>query len=383
MSDDKLSDLLTQYLAGTISKEDLRLLLDLMAIDDQRQVEPIIDKLIKEKGLLDNTSEHFNQGAVMNSIRRRICRGHLTGTRWLVAGTVTFLVILSVILHQNSEKNVSIHQKATASDILLPEQNHVILRLTDGTQYDLSQAPLKTLNEIGVNIITEEDGQTRFVFTPASIEKTGFYTIKNGKGHTCQLQLTDGSRIWLNAGATLSYPSRFSESRRHVTLEGEAFFEIAHDEHRPFNVSTTHTTVQVLGTKFNIAADSSTGIAHTTLVEGSVAVIYGNQTRLLDPGWQATTEDMTPGILTDTVNLRDVLAWKEGYFRFNDHTIAEVMAQVAAWYEIEHIYVDKQTDDRFTGSVSKAQKLSEVLLQLTEISNYRFKINERSVYIMK
>jgi Fe2+-dicitrate sensor, membrane component len=383
MSREKLSDLLNQYLAGTISKEDLRVLLDLMAIDDQRQVEPIIDKLIKEKGPLDDTSEHFNQGAVMNSIRRRICSGYLPGTRWLAAGIATFLVILSVLLYQNSDKKVSIHQKAIASDIFLPEKNHVILRLTDGTQYDLSQAPLKTLNEIGVNIVTEEDGQTRFVFTPASIEKTGFYTIKNGKGHTCQLQLTDGSRIWLNAGATLSYPSRFPESRRHVTLEGEAFFQVAHDEHRPFNVSTAHTVVQVLGTQFNIAADSSTGFTHTTLVEGSVAVTNGNQTRLLQPGWQATTEDTTPGILTDTVNLRDVLAWKDGYFRFNDHTIAEVMAQVAAWYGIEHIHIDEQTGDRFTGSVSKAQKLSDVLLQLTEISNYRFKIKERSVYIMK
>lgn len=383
MDEDKLNELLTQYLTGTISRDELRRLREFLAIEDVGEIETVIEKLVEKDLQADQTHQKFDQDTVLQSIWKKIDKNRALNMRWTIAGAATFLVFFLLFFHHNRSKSLLSDKVVASSDISLPEQNQVILRLADGTLYDLTQTNQKTLQEIGVKVTTGDNGETVFTLAHPKIKNTGINTVTNGKGYTCQLLLADGSRIWLNAGASLSYPSQFAKSQRHVTLEGEAFFDVAHNVHSPFKVSTAQTIVRVLGTQFNLASDRSTGTTRATLVEGSVEVSNGSRTCLLDPGWQATVDGTAQEISTDTVNLRDVMAWKEGYFRFNDHTIEEVMTQVAAWYNVEPIYSEKPTADRFTGSISKTQKLSDVLLQLAEISNYRFKIKERSVYIMK
>jgi len=395
MGQDQLNDLLTQYLNGTIDKGELLRLLGLIADKDILEIDPIIDQLLQANFQPDQQSGHFDSDAVLRRIRLRTNEQKepqgadstkRTGRRirmyWAAASIMGFLIILSVLFNQNS-KSTSTDKALASSDIFLSAENQVVLYLVDGSFHDLTRANPETLRDIGVDVTIDENGERLFILTPSRKKSDGYRIIKNGKGNVCQLQLTDGSHVWLNADATLSYPGQFTESKRQVGIEGEAFFEVSHDEHRPFEVSTANTVIRVLGTQFNIANDRSSGITRTTLVEGSVKVSREHHAVVLHPGWQATTDEIAKGISTDTVDLRDVTAWKEGYFRFNDHTIEEVMAQLAAWYNIKHVYLEEQTQDRFTGSITRGQKLSEVLVQLAEISNYRFKIKEGSVYIMK
>lgn len=386
MGQDQLDDLLRKYLKGTISRNELHKLLDLIAEKTVDEVELSIDELVDANFEPDKPNEHFEQSAVLRNIRHRISdsRTHRSmGIRWLSTGIAALMVIGFVWVRYYRSIQAPPEPIAIASDIILPEQNHVILYVSDGTSYDLMQSDPDTLRKVGIEVQSSPDGETLIAIDQGGARNPSSYTLKNGKGHTCQVQLPDGSHIWLNAGAALSYSFPFETLQRNVSLDGEAFFEVAANPHTPFRVSTAHMAIRVLGTQFNVSSDRMTGVTRTTLVKGAVEVSHEDQALVLKPGWQASSGRTVNGILNDTINVRDVIAWKDGYFRFNDHTIDDVMEQVAMWYSIEHVYIEERTSDRFTGSISKTQRLSDVLSQLAEISNYKFNIKERSVSVMK
>lgn len=386
MRRDQLKDLLTHYLNGTIQRDELRQLIDLMGDDEVQQIEPIVDQLISTNLHRHQPPHTFNQQRVLRRIQRATTQPKKRKRRvtlyWAAASVVGFLVTLFLLFPQRTDNLIAESKSTGFSERFLSTQKEVMLYLADGTHYNLVHTDTAILRQIGVSTVTDPTGETCFILQQTPHNGVGYHTVKNGIGATCQLQLADGSRIWLNASASLAYPTQFAESSRQVRLEGEAFFEVAPDPGKPFEVAAANSVVRVLGTKFNIANDPSKGITHTTLFEGVVKVDKGAHSVVLNPGWQATTDAKTAQIVTGKAPIGEVAAWRTGYFRFNDHTIEEVMDQLKTWYGIEHIYFNGRTKDRFTGSIKRSQKLTEVLGQLAEISNYTFNIQERSVYIM-
>ena len=385
MRKNQLKELLIKYLNDTIQVDELHQLLNLLDNTDTQAAEPVVDQLL-ETDFQQHIQHHpFNQDDVLRRIR---IATHSTKRKhallyWVAASTVGMVVAISIFFHQQTrESRQKIETASTPVERFLPTGKQAMLHLADGTSYNLMDTDTAVLHQIGVDITTTANGDTCFLFTPTADSHNEYHTLENGTGMICQLQLADGSRVWLNSRAKLSYPSRFAASKRLVHIEGEAFFDVARDAHTPFEVASENTVVRVLGTQFNIASDTVQGTTRTTLFDGSVEVNKGHHSIILNPGWQATTKDHTTEIATEKVNIGEVAAWKEGYFRFNDHTISTVMDQLVTWYGIQHVYLSGQMNDRFTGSIRRSQKLTEVLEQLAEISNYTFTIKERSVYVM-
>lgn len=202
-------------------------------------------------------------------------------------------------------------------------------------------------------------------------------TLSTGRGETYQVQLPDGSKVWLNAMTSLKYPANFSTSKeRRVRLDGEAYFEVSKDKQHPFIVSSDNQEVKVLGTHFNISGYPDEASVKTTLLEGAVLV----NNRELKPGQQASLKEK---IITITnTDVEEAVAWKAGMFMFTDLNLGELMKMVSRWYDVDVVYTSKEViNQQFSGSVSRFQKVSQLIQVLERTNLVKFKIEGRKITI--
>lgn len=200
-------------------------------------------------------------------------------------------------------------------------------------------------------------------------------------GGQYKLTLPDGSKVWLNAASSLKYPVVFIGNERKVEITGEAYFEIAKDESKPFKVLLNNMEIQVLGTHFNVNGYTDEEMIKTTLLEGKVKVLASGQTKYLLPGQQAQLKSSGNIAVTNEVNLEETVAWKDGNFQFENSDIKAVMRQLARWYDVDVSYKGN-INKHFIGSISRNVKLSQVLSMLQQTGEIKFKIEGKNLIVM-
>lgn len=231
--------------------------------------------------------------------------------------------------------------------------------------------------------VTKSPGE-QLTYEPVNDTYTTIYdTIQipaGGRPYT--IQLTDGTRITLNAATTLRYPQAFSKNRKEEIelISGEIYAEVVHNAAAPLQIKTQGQTITDIGTVFNIAAYTDEPDARTTLIEGAVKVNAAGKETTLSPGSQAifTGNNLT----ASSANLEQATAWKDGLFRFNGENINAIMRQLARWYNIEVIYEGKVTDEVFYGRVARTRNISEVLRILERSKKVYFKIEGKRVTVL-
>jgi len=205
---------------------------------------------------------------------------------------------------------------------------------------------------------------------------------ENPNGVRSQLVLSDGSKVYLNAGSRIEYPSQFTGDSRNVTLTGEAYFEVAHDSQRPFRVNANDFFVEVLGTKFNINAHQINTVA---LLEGSVRVTKNatNVDTILRPGKQAKIGENDDEISVSSFDELKVFGWTSGKLVFDDASFDEVISRLERWYGIQ-IFVNNRPVDidwSYNGQFDN-ETLKNVLLNLNTVREFDYKISGDSVDIV-
>lgn len=211
------------------------------------------------------------------------------------------------------------------------------------------------------------------------------FTLLTPKGGQYQIVLPDGSKVWLNAESSIEYPAQFGAQERKVSLNGEAYFEIARNPGKRFVVETFQERVEVLGTHFNINAYRSDGKSAVTLTEGSVEVslvsIPARAQRLV-PGQQSIVRDDHMEI--HNVDIDESISWKNGEFMFNNETLEEVVKTLSRWYDFD-VYIDPELAGLSVwGSISRYDDFDKVLniIKMTDES-INVSIQGRRVAIMK
>lgn len=198
--------------------------------------------------------------------------------------------------------------------------------------------------------------------------------LSTPKGRTYELILSDGTHVWLNADSKISFPKKFSGNERLITLEGEAFFDVAKDKGRPFIVKTLRQEVEVLGTKFNIKAYEEDFSTTTTLLEGSVKINTEKESVYLTPNEQSIVKN---GQLTRRHVLTDqYVGWRANKFVFYETELRDAILGMGRWYNFEVVNMDKLPAIHIYGTISRSKKLSEVM-QIMGISGLTFKIDQR------
>ena len=190
-----------------------------------------------------------------------------------------------------------------------------------------------------------------YLNTEKSNEKLITETVGTN-GEVKVISLPDGTRIWLNQGSAISYPSQFKKSERIILLEGEAFLEVQKDTKHPFIVKTNTVQVKVLGTSFNINTKCAGNAVQTTLVNGSIMLLdqKGEKIATLSPGQMALVEDISNKITISDVATKDYIAWQQGVIFLEKASIMEIIAKIEDVYK-----VNIQLDTKFV-SQGLAQK---------------------------
>jgi len=215
----------------------------------------------------------------------------------------------------------------------------------------------------------------------------GTNTIIVPTGKQFSVELSDGTKVTLNAKSKLEFPSSFKESdRREVVLVyGEAFFEVTpalQNEGKKFIVKSANQDIEVVGTSFNIENYNEDKIV-TTLVEGEINLLYGEKKAVLNPGQQSIIKGHSLDGIRE-VNVYNYIAWKDGMFLFKDETLKNIFAVLSRWYDVEANFQIKELEEmKFNGRFKKEQKLESILDIIENTKRARFELNGNKIKVMQ
>ncbi len=299
--------------------------------------------------------------------------------RYRVAAAILALAIaggsIYFFANKKQERSKIIAGKALLSqNDILPGNEKAILQ-AGNTQIALGEKD--TSFSLAGNAIHIVSGNLK----TADIKPTR-YALITPRGGEYRLVLADGTKVWLNAGSKLQYPSVFTGNNREVTLEGEAYFDVQHDAGHPFIVHAALQTIQVLGTEFNVHAYADEKDIITSLVEGKVQVNASGRTLLLKPGQQAQSDGEGQLVLKSDPDLEEAIAWKNGYFRFDKADIHTIMQQLSRWYDVEVSYAKDLSPHYFGAIISRDNNISQILGMLEATGEVHFKIAGRNVAVL-
>lgn len=291
---------------------------------------------------------------------------------WLNPGTVT-------------ETTISGYN-AAISDIA-PGKEGAILTLADGKQVVLDSLGNGVVaNQNGVDVVLK-NGQ--IAYNPSSAGTTAelnpaYNMISTPRGRQFNLELPDGSKVWLNAASSIRYPVAFTGKERKVDVTGEAYFEVVKNAAKPFKVYGGGQKIQVLGTSFNVNFYEDEPVKKTSLLSGSLKVSsvtsQDSSFKILAPGQQATYTPANNQMLVQT-GAGDPVAWKNNIFNFHHMRLPAVMRQLSRWYDIEVIYENGVPDIEFWGKIGRDLNLSQILTFLEKSDVHCRMENERKLII--
>jgi ferric-dicitrate binding protein FerR (iron transport regulator) len=348
--------------------------------------------IVKEMKLVSHTSDEQQAVQVWNKIDQKIqemplerkSSGVVSMRKWWIAAAIFLLIATGGYLFWPRDEEPTM-TKTTASPIpkndIAPGTNKATLTLADGRRIALDSNNIGAISKQGNVTIIQLDGKLSYHTTNATQNKTEvvYNTITTPKGGQYQLVLADGSKVWLNAASSLRFPTFFIGNERKVELDGEGYFEIAHNESMPFLVEKGDTKVQVLGTHFNINAYDDEDDIKVTLLEGSIRVSQGNFQKVLIPGQQA---QIRAGIqIVNDVNIDKVMAWKNGWFEFDETDLSAIMRQVSRWYDVIIIYEGTLSDQEFGGRISKNLPMSAILTMLESSGVKGFRLEGKKLFV--
>ena len=199
-------------------------------------------------------------------------------------------------------------------------------------------------------------------------------------GQRIKLTLQDGTTVWLNSHTTLTYPAIFDKKERRVAIDGEAFFIVAQDKHKPFIVSSQGIETKVLGTQFNICSYRKNNDVRTSLIEGSLQIYFTgkeNESIILSPNEQISIKNGT--IKVDTISHHDYFLWKEGIYSFKDELLVDILNKLQLYYDVRIIIRNPSINqEKYTGKFRQRDSIDDILRMLQKIHKFKIQKDEEN-----
>ena len=381
----RIEELYNKYLTNTINEIEKQELFDLIHQADDNRLGKLADQYLQksEPENLDHLEadthrilQHIKQRIAGREENPKMSARTFPLWQWMtIAASMLIIGFAGYYLYNTPTINVSTQLTSIYSDDVAPGGNRATITLSDGTVIALDE------DRDGVVAYGDElayiDGK-KVMTTPTVVQ---YATLATPRGGRYQLTLPDGSKVWLNAASSITYPIRFEGSLRTVKLQGEAFFDIAEDKTKPFIVESNEQQIIVTGTTFNVEAYGDQQTTNTTLVSGSVVINSNEGHRMvLRPGQKAILQG--DSFKTEQADIHAVTGWVQGEFVFHYSTLADILPQLERWYDIE-VEITSIPQEEFYAEISRNMPLSAVLKAIEETSNLRFEIKERRLLLKK
>jgi transmembrane sensor len=396
----RLTYLYQRYIDETCTAAEREEFLSVVAANtEDQQIAALMDGTWNKTGAADGVLLP-NAGNVLDSILTQHKKPVVKKISWYrytaVAAAVLVMLSAGIYFFTNYLNTNNQPGNLAVTDNIQAGKNRATLTLANGTIINLDSATDGEIaRQAGIAITKTAGGQLVYNLPANSAKEnapTAYNTIATPRGGQYQVNLPDGTKIWLNAASTLKYPAVFNGTERRVELTGEAYFEVAKvmvkdkGTRMPFIVATDKQEIEVLGTHFNVNSYTDESAAKTTLLEGAVRVTLNDsqttnhnpKTANLLPGQQSQIKGTALQITN--VDTEEAVAWKNGYFQFNESDLGSIMRQLSRWYNVDVVFEGRSPDELFHLKTPRNLSLNEVL-KIFEINGINLKIEGRKLIV--
>lgn len=406
----RIADLLIKHMLNELTDSENKEL-QMWAAGNRPLFEELTGKRIIEEFAQDYDSKQRVLSMLKDRLpipknKSRVLAMHMR--KWWVAALICILVGTSLVIavirvaSNRPQKIIASNEKPTNN--ILSGKNRATLTLAGGSTIILDSVQDGRISEEhGASIEKTADGKLAYKSVPnSSPAKTDpevvYNTLTIPRGGQYFIELSDGSKVWVNAASTLRFPVRFTGKARIIQLKGEAYFEVAKDTKKPFIVDVlpayrgaATAQIQVFGTHFDVSAYPDDPDIKTTLLEGSVKVIAKDsgaeeeESRMLSPGQQAqiiiNNNDKRKALtVIDYEYADETISWKNGTTSFKNSNIRSIMREISRWYDVDVVYDGDIPERAFMGGISRKSDLSEVL-KVLELSKIHFEVQGRKIIV--
>lgn len=379
MEQEELIGLIEKYLKGTANTDERKSVLGWYRSIDHSRIEIPLESSLEKNEIRDRVHGRLKQYIAQNRPIRRI--------KWYrrVAAAAILILITSagyfwVLSNFKEIKNTPIASSSLKND-LPPGGNKAILTLVNGRKIILDSVHIGQLATQGKSKITKVNSGL-LVYNPQptnhnqQITAIQYNTLATPRGGQYQLILPDGSRVWLNAASSITYPTSFIGNERKVKITGEAYFEIARNADKPFRVEAEGREILVLGTSFNVKAYADDPLMKTTLISGAIKV----SNLVLKPGQQDCIDKQTDKTTVKGSNTDNVIAWVHGQLSLQGDDLPTLMRDISRWYNVNVKFEGKVPQSSFVGRIDRDVSLSNVLNALSVYGIYT-RIEGRTIIV--
>lgn len=264
---------------------------------------------------------------------------------------------------------------------VLPKNPEVMLILADGSSVDLKDGCVGEVQERNGTLIGLEGKSIHYSGGEKEADTLLMNKLVVPCGAEYKLILADGTMVWLNADSELIYPVNFKSDSRELQLKGEAYFDVAKDSLRPFIIHTEQFGIRVTGTQFNIRTYPNE-IPSTTLAEGSVQLLHGQQTITLIPSQQASI--INGRIEIKKVNLEEAIAWRYNAFSFTEESLEAIMNELSRRYNVSVFYQNPEIKNlHFTAWFRRNSTLQEIIDVLEKTQGIKIESKGKTLTVMQ
>ena len=381
----RVSTWITREMMGELSGEEREKLQSwLQAEEENRRIyESIRKRLAEEKKIHSYDMQDVARMDWMK-VKSRVQSKKISvlHSYWKYAAVVVFAIMIT-LLWSRWQNNPSPQLALNPVSEIRAGKMQATLLLDNGVKIELSDSVFPEINQPGV-IISQKNEQLVYEDTVNSTgEKERYHVLSVPRGGEYNLQLADGTVVYLNSGTEFKFPVKFTGDSRTVYVKGEAYFEVTPDTEKPFIVQTLgELSVKVLGTAFNVCAYENKDDIQTTLVHGGVMLLRGNRHVTLKPDQQGVFNKESGCFEIKEVDASIYTSWKDGNFFFENETLENIMDRLGLWYNINVFYQNDEVRRlRFSGDLEKYEDFSEVLRMLEKVQSIKIEINGNNVII--
>ncbi len=377
----KIAHLLAKKLLGSLTEEEDQQLMKWCADNKREKIYKSILSL--NSAQLFNRYQEVDSEQQWENFQRRLSRrkSRFWQRFWGVAAGVCLIVGVTFFLQM--------YMSSSPSEQVISIENYGVQLITsNGRALNLTDRRNLDLRQVEGDVVLRNGSLEYRSNSKEEAQGSGKNTLVVPKGAFYHLILSEGTKVWLNSDSKITYPISFVGDVREVELEGEAYFEVARDDKKPFFVKTKCLQVRVLGTCFNVNAYGDNGKVYTALAEGTVEVCdVKDKSALVLTSGQVAELDVLHGqskVRLSEISLYEQLAWKESMFCFRKMPLVEILKQIERYYDVQFVGWEKIGAEVFSGDISRNVTLEE-LLGAIEIQTVglHFESTGRVVYVVE
>ncbi|BEI58672.1 iron dicitrate transporter FecR [Butyricimonas faecihominis] len=373
-----IETLILKYLQGKLAEEEKRQLDEWLKDDRNKK---LFSRLVNKQRILvkmERLDEYDWEKSWKVMEKKLHERKKFSWKYWGMVASLLGIVLLGtwVFMEKNEKKSPVVVMRGVEpggvfAELVLPDGKIVELN-KDSNNLFLGESGKVLRNENGVLFLTQDSVQ---------LQKVGYSEIRTPRGGEYQVVLPDNSIVWLNADSKLRFPLTFSGKERRVFASGELYFQVAKDSLSPFRIEVEGLyEVEVLGTEFNVRAYSDLPSA-TTLVDGRVLIRDKGTKVVLKPGEQAV-KGKHGEVVVREVDVAPYIAWKQGYFLFEDERLEDILNELARWYDVNIFFENSSVrEERFSVDMPRHESFEEVLRLIEQTRSIQIEIEGNNVFV--